>query len=275
MAPLLDCDRLDGMSSDRPIDSTTLARTIAAKLACVPPSETLTTPLGRVRVVRDGSTIHYLPSITTVLKHDEPEALKNWKRRMGPTESKRIVDLASRRGDCIHAAAEKYYLTGKQTQVPTIPSEWRHLYGDLEHCLSQYEALASECSLVSIKLQVSGRFDHLVQRFSRSPRIEMLDIKGKNKIELSNVLVRYETYWMQFVAYCEMLEEFDVYVDRVHLLMCSDILFKNFSISRQSAWWQHFLDRFHDTRDRYMASSPWARLKDHAQALTQAESIVG
>ena len=264
---------IDGMFPSVPIATPVLVHDIATKLACIPAAETLTTPLGRVRVVRDGTQIHYLPSVTTILSSEEPEGLRKWKQRVGPKEAKRIVDLASKRGDCVHAASEKYYLSGKQSQLPSMPFEWKHLYATLEKCLAQYDSLAVECDVIHLGWQCSGRFDHLVRTPGQNG-VELLDIKSKNKIDLSNVLDRYSSYWIQFVIYSEMLDSWGIHVDRVHLLMCSDLSFKHFTLSRKSPWWGHFLGQFHERRARYLDSDKWKRLVDYARAIVASQPVL-
>ena len=163
--------------------------------------EAVTTEEGRKYLVPNGKRYN---SITTILKPYNQHIIENWKETVGEEEAKRVSGIASRRGEALHLACEKYLLNELndfkiRTMMPNIKELFLQLKPHLDKSVGKI--YSTEQPLYSDELQVAGRVDLIAEW---DGKISIIDWKtanySKEKDQIAN-------YFMQASAYAEMFGE--------------------------------------------------------------------
>ena len=163
--------------------------------------EAVTTEEGRKYLVPNGKRYN---SITTILKPYNQHIIENWKEAVGEEESKRVSGIASRRGEALHLACEKYLLNELndfkiRTMMPNIKELFLQLKPHLDKSVGKIYSI--EQPLYSDELQVAGRVDLIAEW---DGKISIIDYKTSGKFKDESDIAN---YFMQCTAYAIMFEE--------------------------------------------------------------------
>ena len=163
--------------------------------------EAITSESGRVYLVPSGNKYN---SITTILKPYNQHIIENWREAVGEEKANKISGMASRRGEALHLACEKYLLNEmdfkfRQNMMPNIKQLFLQLKPEIDKNIGKIYAI--EQPLYSDELQVAGRVDLIAEW---DGELAVIDFKsaGKEKRE-ENI----RNYFMQCSGYAEMFEE--------------------------------------------------------------------
>jgi CRISPR/Cas system-associated exonuclease Cas4 (RecB family) len=163
--------------------------------------EAITTETGRKYLVPNGKKYN---SITTILKPYNQHIIENWKESVGEEEAKRVSGIASRRGEALHLACEKYLLNELndfkiRTMMPNIKELFLQLRPHLDKSVGKIYSI--EQPLYSDELQVAGRVDLIAEW---DGKISIVDYKTSGKFKDESDIAN---YFMQCTAYAIMFEE--------------------------------------------------------------------
>ena len=179
------------------------------------------------RVTEDGTRLYdtpggKLPSVTTVLERTKPEekrqALKEWRRRVGPAQAQAITTEAANRGTRMHTYLEHYVKTGELREQGSNPFGWAsHAMAEtvIEHGLKNVQEFwGVEIPLYFPKLY-AGTTDGAGIHMNEE---SILDYKQTNKPKRREWI---EDYFLQLTAYA--LAHNEVYGTNIRkgvVLMC-------------------------------------------------------
>jgi genome maintenance exonuclease 1 len=163
--------------------------------------EAVTTETGRTYLTPKGNRYN---SITTILKPYNQHIIENWRAAVGEEKANKISGMASRRGEAVHLACEKYLLNEmdfkfKQNMMPNIKQMFLQLKPHLDKCVGKIYAI--EQPLYSDELQVAGRVDLIAEW---DGKLSIIDYKTSAKIKEADDV---QNYFMQCTAYAIMFEE--------------------------------------------------------------------
>ena len=163
--------------------------------------EAKTTESGRVYYTPSGKAY---PSVTTVLGSMNKDAIDAWRKRVGEEEANKISGKASRRGEALHLACEKYLLNEMsdlkiRNMMPNIKELFFQLRPELDKNIGTIYAV--EQPLYSDKLKIAGRVDCIAKW---DGKISIIDFKTSSKEKLEENILN---YFLQCAAYAEMFEE--------------------------------------------------------------------
>ena len=163
--------------------------------------EAKTTESGRVYYTPSGKAY---PSVTTVLGSMNKEFIDAWRKRVGEEEANKISGKASRRGEALHLACEKYLLNEMsdlkiRNMMPNIKELFFQLRPELDKNIGTIYAV--EQPLYSDKLKIAGRVDCIAKW---DGKISIIDFKTSSKEKLEENILN---YFLQCAAYAEMFEE--------------------------------------------------------------------
>ena len=163
--------------------------------------EAKTTESGRVYYTPSGKAY---PSVTTVLGSMNKEFIDAWRKRVGEEEANKISGKASRRGEALHLACEKYLLNEMsdlkiRNMMPNIKELFFQLRPELDKNIGTIYAI--EQPLYSDKLKIAGRVDCIAKW---DGKISIIDFKTSSKEKLEENILN---YFLQCAAYAEMFEE--------------------------------------------------------------------
>lgn len=163
--------------------------------------EAVTTESGRTYLTPKGNRYN---SITTILKPYNQHIIENWREAVGEEVANKISGIASRRGEAVHLACEKYLLNEmdfkfKQTMMPNIKQMFLQLKPHLDKSVGKIYAI--EQPLYSDVLQVAGRVDLIAEW---DGKLSIIDYKTSGKFKDANDI---DNYFMQCTAYAIMFEE--------------------------------------------------------------------
>ena len=163
--------------------------------------EAKTTETGRVYYTPSGKAY---PSVTTVLGSMNKEAIDTWRERVGEEEADKISGRASRRGEALHLACEKYLLNEMsdlkiRNMMPNIKQLFLQLRTELDNNIGKIYSI--EQPLYSDNLRIAGRVDCIAYW---NNRLSIIDFKTSTKEKLEENILN---YFLQCTAYAEMFEE--------------------------------------------------------------------
>ena len=163
--------------------------------------EAKTTESGRVYYTPSGKAY---PSVTTVLGSMNKDAIDAWRKRVGEEEANKISGRASRRGEALHLACEKYLLNEMsdlkiRNLMPNIKELFLQLRPELDKNIGKIYAI--EQPLYSDNLRIAGRVDTIAEW---KHRLSIIDYKSSSKEKLEENILN---YFLQCTAYAEMFEE--------------------------------------------------------------------
>jgi genome maintenance exonuclease 1 len=163
--------------------------------------EAKTTESGRVYYTPSGKAY---PSVTTVLGSMNKAFIDAWRKRVGEEEANKISGKASRRGEALHLACEKYLLNEMsdlkiRNMMPNIKELFFQLRPELDKNIGTIYAV--EQPLYSDKLKIAGRVDCIAKW---DGKISIIDFKTSSKEKLEENILN---YFLQCAAYAEMFEE--------------------------------------------------------------------
>ena len=163
--------------------------------------EAITSESGRVYLVPSGNKYN---SITTILKPYNQHIIENWREAVGEEKANKISGMASRRGEALHLACEKYLLNEmdfkfRQNMMPNIKQLFLQLKPEIDKNIGKIYAI--EQPLYSDELQVAGRVDLIAEW---SGKLSIIDYKTSSKFKDENDI---QNYFMQAAAYAEMFHE--------------------------------------------------------------------
>jgi CRISPR/Cas system-associated exonuclease Cas4 (RecB family) len=163
--------------------------------------EAVTTESGRTYLTPKGNRYN---SITTILKPYNQHIIENWRTAVGEEVANKISGIASRRGEAVHLACEKYLLNEmdfkfKQNMMPNIQQMFMQLKPHLDKSVGKIYAI--EQPLYSDELQVAGRVDLIAEW---EGKLSIIDYKTSGKFKDANDI---DNYFMQCTAYAIMFEE--------------------------------------------------------------------
>lgn len=143
-------------------------------------------------------------SITTVLSEYSKEGILKWRKNVGEKEANRISGQASRRGEKLHLACEKYLNNELDSfQMQKMMPNIKELFLQLKPVLDENvnKVLCLEQPLYSKKLKIAGRVDGIIEW---NGKLTVIDYKTSSKNKKENYI---QNYFMQCSAYCEMFED--------------------------------------------------------------------
>lgn len=163
--------------------------------------EAKTTENGRVYYTPSG--VAY-PSVTTILGSLSKEGIRLWRERIGEEEANKISGRASRRGEALHLACEKYLLNEmdfkmRQQMMPDTKSLFLQLKPHLDKHLGDIYCI--EQPLYSHILKTAGRVDCIAEW---NGKLSVIDFKTSTKEKLEEHI---QNYFQQCTCYAEMFEE--------------------------------------------------------------------
>ena len=163
--------------------------------------EAITSESGRVYLVPSGNKYN---SITTILKPYNQHIIENWRESVGEEKANKISGMASRRGEALHLACEKYLLNEmdfkfRQNMMPNIKQLFLQLKPEIDKNIGKIYAI--EQPLYSDELQVAGRVDLIAEW---NGKLSIIDYKTSSKFKDENDI---QNYFMQCTAYAIMFEE--------------------------------------------------------------------
>jgi CRISPR/Cas system-associated exonuclease Cas4 (RecB family) len=163
--------------------------------------EAITSESGRVYLVPSGNKYN---SITTILKPYNHHIIENWREAVGEEKANKISGMASRRGEALHLACEKYLLNEmdfkfRQNMMPNIKQLFLQLKPEIDKNIGKIYAI--EQPLYSDELQVAGRVDLIAEW---NGKLSIIDYKTSSKFKDENDI---QNYFMQCTAYAIMFEE--------------------------------------------------------------------
>ena len=163
--------------------------------------EAITSESGRVYLVPSGNKYN---SITTILKPYNQHIIENWREAVGEEKANKISGMASRRGEALHLACEKYLLNEmdfkfRQNMMPNIKQLFFQLKPEIDKNIGKIYAI--EQPLYSDELQVAGRVDLIAEW---NGKLSIIDYKTSSKFKDENDI---QNYFMQCTAYAIMFEE--------------------------------------------------------------------
>jgi genome maintenance exonuclease 1 len=176
--------------------------------------EAVTTESGRTYLTPKGNRYN---SITTILKPYNQHIIENWRTAVGEEVANRISGIASRRGEAVHLACEKYLLNEmdfkfKQNMMPNIQQMFMQLKPHLDKSVGKIYAI--EQPLYSDELQVAGRVDLIAEW---DGKLSIIDYKTSGKFKDANDI---DNYFMQCTAYAIMFEEITgIAIDHIVIAM--------------------------------------------------------
>lgn len=158
-----------------------------------------------------------LPSITTILGHEEKEWLTAWKRNLGDKKAEKEQKRCAERGDAVHLMAEKYL---KNDTDVTKGQETDHifLFNKLTYALDKIDNIrAQEIPMYSMDLQIAGRCD-CVAEFNGV--LSIIDFKTSTKVKKENMV---EDYKLQLSGYSYMWYElFGTFIEQGVILIATE-----------------------------------------------------
>lgn len=158
-----------------------------------------TSDTGRYYTLPDGTRY---PSVTTVLKSLNHEALEKWRDRVGRDEAAKITTKGANRGTMLHGALELYLTNGEVDRRPMMPSTlvmFRQIKPYIDERLTKIRGI--ELGLYSHTLRSAGRAD-CIGEWDGVPAI--IDLKTSKKRKKEKYL---KNYIYQTTAYSIMMEE--------------------------------------------------------------------
>ena len=163
--------------------------------------EAITSESGRVYLVPSGNKYN---SITTILKPYNQHIIENWREAVGEEKANKISGMASRRGEALHLACEKYLLNEmdfkfRQGMMPNVKQLFLQLKPEIDKNIGKIYAI--EQPLYSDELQVAGRVDLIAEW---NGKLSIIDYKTSSKFKDENDI---QNYFMQCTAYAIMFEE--------------------------------------------------------------------
>lgn len=163
--------------------------------------EAKTTENGRVYYTPSG--VAY-PSVTTVLGAASKQGILEWRAKVGEEEANKISGRASRRGEALHLACEKYLLNEmdfkmKQQMMPNIKELFLQLQPHLDKSIGDIYSI--EQPLYSDELKIAGRVDCIAEW---DKELAVIDFKTSTKEKLEEYI---QNYFQQCTCYAVMFEE--------------------------------------------------------------------
>ena len=172
-----------------------------------------TTEAGRTYTLPSGRIV---PSITTVLSINDKDWLSEWKANVGEMTARRISEMATVRGDAVHAMVEDYLNNVPRSKlVINREEDHRRMFNRLRFLLKHIHLIyAQEVGLYSEELGLAGRVDCIAKYRGELSIIDFktsTNIKDKDKIH---------NYFKQGAAYSVMWRELTgISIDRIVILM--------------------------------------------------------
>jgi genome maintenance exonuclease 1 len=163
--------------------------------------EAKTTENGRVYYTPSGKAY---PSVTTVLGSLSKAGIEAWRKKIGEEEANKISGRASRRGEALHLACEKYLLNEmdfkmKQKMMPNIKELFLQLQPYLDTNIGDIYSI--EQPLYSDILKIAGRVDCIAEW---DGKLSIIDYKNSIREKREDWI---QNYFIQCTAYAEMFEE--------------------------------------------------------------------
>ena len=140
------------------------------------------------------------PSVTTVIKDHNKEAIDKWKARVGVEKANSVSRIASNRGDNVHEALEALLLN---KPVPSLFPHEKAVYVNMKKELVRRvsEIHGLEQPLFSHKLRLAGTTDCIARW---DDKLSIVDFKTSLRLKKKEWV---HGYFMQLVAYSYMFEE--------------------------------------------------------------------
>lgn len=158
-----------------------------------------TTDQGRWYTLPDGTKY---PSVTTVLKALNHEALEKWRERIGREEAEKKTTQGGNRGSGLHDALELYLTNGEvnASQMTTMTLKmFRQIKPHVDEKITKINGI--ELGMYSHTLRTAGRGD-VIGDWEGVPAI--MDFKSSKKLKNVKYL---KNYVYQTTAYAIMMEE--------------------------------------------------------------------
>ena len=157
--------------------------------------------VGRIYNFSDSSKY----SVTTMLSNTKDDKfLKEWRKRVGEREARRITENAGIIGTSLHKCCEDHLLCKEVVPENTLI---RNLYNQIRPYLKQriVKVYHTEHILYSDIMQLAGAVDAVVDYIVKGiPNFVILDFKTANRQKKIEYL---EDYFLQLCCYSKMYEE--------------------------------------------------------------------
>ena len=159
-------------------------------------------------------------SVTTVLGQytDTKAGIEKWKKRIGETEAKRILERAGVRGTTIHSMCENYLNNDDPFAIDHTKSD-SIMFRRMQRTLNSIDnVVAQEVALYSDILRVAGRVDCIAEYKGELSIIDFkTSLKDKDKEYIDN-------YFMQCCCYSIAFKEmFGISINKAVIIMGSNM----------------------------------------------------
>jgi len=142
------------------------------------------------------------PSVTTVVGSYTAQAIKEWRKRVGEEEARKITTQASVRGTKVHQLCEDYINNEPDYRKKHMPVNLA-CFDTIRPIIDEKidNVVFQEAPLYSHYLEVGGRVDCIAEW---DGVLSVIDFKtSKRKKDKDKI----DNYFMQTAAYCVMYEE--------------------------------------------------------------------
>lgn len=153
------------------------------------------------------------PSITTILGHEEKQAIVDWRTSLGPKKAKKETERCSARGTIVHEMVEKY-LNNEDVELLSN-SEYYAKFLQIKLPLNKINNIhVQEAALYSDELAVAGRVDCIGEY---NGVLSIIDFKTSNNHKTKEMIF---DYYLQATAYALMYYELTgVLIEKIVIIM--------------------------------------------------------
>ena len=141
------------------------------------------------------------PSITTLLGHEEKQAIKDWRTMLGPKKAKQETDRCAARGTAVHEMVEKYL---NNTEIVQADYKNEHFlkFKQIVPYLNNIDKIhTQESALYSDELRIAGRVDCIGEY---NGCLSIIDFKTSTNAKTVQMI---GDYYIQTTAYALMYYE--------------------------------------------------------------------
>lgn len=185
------------------------------------------------------------PSITTILGHEEKQAIVDWRMSLGPAKAKKETDRCSERGSVVHELVEQF-LQNKAIDLSKYKTEHTKKFVQIQTNLKKINNIRiQEEALYSTELKIAGRVDCIAEY---DGVLSVIDFKTSTNHKSKTMI---QDYYLQATAYALMYFEMTgVLIEDIVIIMAVDngfpLIFKE-KISKYILPLQQRIEKFYRT----------------------------
>lgn len=185
------------------------------------------------------------PSVTTVLGHEEKQAIVDWRNSLGPAKAKQETERCAARGSAIHEIVEQY-LQNKEVDFSKYKNEYKLKFNQIKNTLKKINNInVQEVALYSNEMKIAGRVD-CIGEFDGT--LAVIDFKTSTNHKSKTMIY---DYYLQATAYALMYFEMTgVLIEDIVIIMAVEngfpLLFRE-KITKYIGPLQKRIDHFYKT----------------------------